>query len=77
MLPRRADYPRHMRIRLEGLIDMACPDCYWKRRFSYFWTEYGIDSAWARWKSEAPIVNEFAIPLIESAIEELRTWQLR
>lgn len=74
---RLVDTPRELRTKLEGLIDAALPDCYWKRRFNRHWNELGLDVAWKRWREKAPIINESIIPLIESTIQEIRDWPFR
>lgn len=66
------EYPQ--RMELLALIDAACSDCFWKRRFNLQWADHGLQFAWESWLREAPIVNESYVPLARAKVEELLEW---
>lgn len=65
--------PQSLKTELIALIDIAAPECYYKRRFNQLWLARSIDFAFADLLT-CPILDRNFIPRLEAAVEKIKSW---
>jgi hypothetical protein len=70
------DAPVALKSELKIALDLALPECFWKRRFFDKWRDYGLDVAFEDW-TRGPIKNPEFVPKVQRIIEEIKQWPYR
>ncbi len=70
--PKRGGVDPLIRAELFAAMDLAVPDCFWKKRFLLWWGRTSLTEALAEWKT-APIVNPDRVMAVEAIIRRILT----